>query len=82
MVDSKIVHQEVDVLIQTLYDLQTENASLKSAVEKFTAERSKGLGTANNAMVPCPHYCEKGCCEPIEGLRCGSTPCMLAAQHQ
>jgi len=55
-------------------ELKAENASLKSAVEKFTAERSKGQGTANNQSTPfrCPQcgkehfpkqvYCGE-CCE-------------------
>ena len=34
-------------------ELKAENASLKSAVEKFTAERSKGQGTANKSSLTC-----------------------------
>ena len=40
---------EGTILMQAriIRDLRTENASLKTIVEKFTAERSKGQGTAN-----------------------------------
>jgi hypothetical protein len=34
------------------------------------------------AMVPCPHWIDKGCCEPVR--RCGDVPCLMPvpAQHQ
>ena len=49
---------EGTILMQAriIRDLRTENASLKTMVEKFTAERSKGSGTANNAMLKFPIF--------------------------
>jgi len=46
---------EGTILMQAriIRDLRTENASLKTMVEKFTAERSKGQGTANKSSLTC-----------------------------
>ena len=46
---------EGTILMQAriIRDLRTENASLKTMVEKFTAERSKKLGTANKSSLTC-----------------------------
>ena len=47
----------VDETHKQISELKAENASLKSAVEKFTAKRSKKLGTANKQMDEiCPHW--------------------------
>jgi len=44
---SSALERGVDGVIGKIRRLEAENASLKTIVEKFTAERSKGQGTAN-----------------------------------
>lgn len=73
----------IDIMLveKLIYDSKLQGVidAWNRIFKEYVAE---ALKPSRNSDItkPCPHYIEKGCCEPIIGLRCGDIPCQLAGK--